>query len=390
MPELLWLLLPVAALSGWMVGRNAPRDRAGREGGLSSEYFRGLNYLLDEKPDKAIEVFTRMVEVDSDTVDTHFALGNLFRRRGEVDRAIRIHQNLIARPTLAQDQRDSALLELGKDYMRAGLLDRAEDLFQEVAARRDNEEAALQHLLDIYQQEKEWEDAVSVASRLEAISGRDTRALRAQFVCEQAEEALRDRGDGAAVRRLIRRAYGYDAGCVRAGMLRGELERRSGNWREALKAFREVGEQDVAYLPEVLGSMEACYRELGELDAMVDYLQEVKQRYAGVSVVNALANLLLERRGRREAIEFMAEQLRQRPSVRGLRRLIELNLDEADSDRRRQRDLAVLHELFDALLAERPAYRCGACGFEAKRLHWHCPSCRDWGTIKPIKGVQGE
>ncbi len=390
MLELLWLLLPVAALSGWLVGRGAGARRRAPEQAFSREYFRGLNYLLDEQPDKAIEVFTRMVEVDSETVDTHFALGNLFRRRGEVDRAIRIHQNLIARPTLGQGERDNALLELGKDYMRAGLLDRAEDLFQEVAARRHREETALRHLMDIYQQEKEWEDAIRVATRLEAITGRDTRSLRAQFVCEQAEEALEAAGDTRTARSLVKRAISIDPDCVRASLLRGEIERRDGNWRAAVEAFRQVGEQDVAYLPEVLDAMQACHRELGDLDSMADYLRNVLTRYDGVSVANALAELLRERQGRQAAVDFMAEQMRQRPSVRGLLRLVELNLDPDDADRRRQRDLRVLQGMLTVLIRERPAYRCRSCGFEAKRLHWHCPSCRDWATIKPIKGVQGE
>ena len=129
---LLWLLLPVAALSGWWVAsrRSLARSYGRRATDFSSDYFEGLNYLLNEQPDKAIEVFIRMVEVDSETVDTHFALGNLFRRRGEVDRAIRIHQNLIARPTLSREQRTQALFELGADYMRAGVFDRAESLKQ--------------------------------------------------------------------------------------------------------------------------------------------------------------------------------------------------------------------------------------------------------------------
>ena len=244
--------------------------------------------------------------------------------------------------------------------------------------------------MDIYQQEKEWEDAIRVATRLEAITGRDTRTLRAQFVCEQAAEALEAAGDTRTARALVKRAISIDPDCVRASLLRGETERRDGNWRAAVEAFRQVAEQDVAYLPEVLASMETCHRELGDVDAMADYLREVLARYDGVSVASTLARLIQEREGRQAALEFMAEQMRQRPSVRGLLRLVELNLDPDDPDRRRQRDLRVLQEMLTALIQERPAYRCRSCGFEAKRLHWHCPSCRDWATIKPIKGVQGE
>ena len=171
--NLLWLLLPVAALSGWWIGRR--RGNSNKNQSSSSiypEYFKGLNFVLNEQPDKAIEVFIRMLEVDSETVETHLALGNLFRRRGEVDRAIRIHQNLIARPTLDREQRAHALLELGMDYMRLGLLDRAEGLFLELVESDLHLNQAYTELLEIYQQEKDWENAINIARKLELISGK--------------------------------------------------------------------------------------------------------------------------------------------------------------------------------------------------------------------------
>ncbi|MGD8709534.1 MAG: lipopolysaccharide assembly protein LapB [Ectothiorhodospiraceae bacterium] len=390
MLELLWLLLPVAAFSGWIIGRRERPAASGNGPSLSGEYFQGLNYLLNEQPDKAIEVFTRMVEVDTDTAETHLTLGNLFRRRGEVDRAIRIHQNLIARPSLDGRQRAYALLELAKDYMRAGLLDRAESLFGEVVELQEHTETALRHLLDIYQQEKEWESAIEVAERLESVAGQDRSAQKAQFVCEQAEEELRTGSDPHRVRSLLKRALNYDPRCVRASLLRGELERRTGNWKAAIKYLQRIQDQDIEYLPEALRPLETCYRELDQVDQLRRYLHRVLKHYDGVSAVMLLSELIREAEGRQAAVEFMASQLRRRPSVRGLNRLIELNIDEKDPDRRRQRDLRVLQELFTSLLGDRPPYRCQECGFEAKLLHWHCPSCRSWASIKPVKGLQGE
>jgi len=392
-PELLWLLLPVAALSGWLIGRRERvrsrlSDDEGR--GLAGEYFQGLNFLLNEEPDKAIEVFTRMVEVDRDTVETHLALGNLFRRRGEVDRAIRIHQNLIARPSLDRDKRAYALLELAKDYMRAGLLDRAESLFLEVVELEDHAQTALRHLLDIYQREKEWAAAIDAAARLENLSGVSRRREMAQFACEQADNALHNGGDPGQIRSLVKQALSYDPACVRASMLRGDLERSLGNWKAAIRAYQRVETQDVEYLPEVLPRIEDAYRRSGQELGFQRYLYKVLNGYDGVSVVMKLSELIVEREGRQPAVEFMASQLRRRPSVRGLNRLIELNMDSNDPDRRRQRDLRVLGELFTALIGDRMPYRCRECGFEARHLHWLCPSCRSWGTIKPIKGLQGE
>src|ERR1700755_2875600 len=165
-------LLPVAAASGWYLGkRSSERRRHARVSELSSSYFRGLNYLLNEQPDKAIEVFLQLAEFNRDTVETHLALGNLFRRRGEVDRAIRVHQHLIARPNLSNEEKTVAMLELGEDYMRAGLLDRAETLFADLVAIDAHVPNALRHLISIYQHEKDWAKAIEHAHRIEVANG---------------------------------------------------------------------------------------------------------------------------------------------------------------------------------------------------------------------------
>ena len=192
MVDLWWLLipvalLPVAALSGWLAARRSQNvGPSVSTGGLRSNYFRGINYLLNEQPDKAIEAFIRVLEVDSETVETHLALGNLYRRRGEVDRAIRIHQNIIARPTLRADQRNEALLELGNDYMRAGLLDRAENLFRELCDTDGYTVPALRQIIDLYQQEKDWDQAIVCARRLAGVSGEPLGRVIAHYYCEQA------------------------------------------------------------------------------------------------------------------------------------------------------------------------------------------------------------
>lgn len=389
MVELFWLLLPVAALSGWLIGRrgHAEADRRPGQDGLRGDYFQGLNYLLNEEPDKAIEVFMRMVEVDSDTVETHLALGNLFRRRGEVDRAIRIHQNLIARPSLNRDQRTHALLELGEDYLRAGLLDRAENLFQEVVENGAYVPQALHHLLDIYQQEKEWDNAIAVASRLEAHADRAMGPMIAQFYCEQADAAWRQ-GELNRARNLLKRALTADPQCARASILQGDIERGVGNYKQALKCYQRVRDQDRDYLPEVLVGLHECYTQLGRADGFRAFLEDLKQEYRGSSVILALAERIRRDEGEEAAARYLVEELRARPSVRGLNRLIELNL--ARSGQAGEDDLEVLRELFHSLLRDRPGYACRNCGFQARTMHWHCPSCRCWATIKPVHGVQGE
>ncbi|MCK5360007.1 MAG: lipopolysaccharide assembly protein LapB, partial [Gammaproteobacteria bacterium] len=161
-PVWLLLLLPLAAISGWIASRQDERIRSRKCGAdIPSDYFKGLNLLLNEQPDKAIEVFIKVLEVDSETVETHLMLGNLFRRRGEIERATRIHQNLIARPKLDRYQCSQALFELAQDYLKAGLLDRAENLLLEYAEVEKDPEPALRQLLYVYQQEKEWDQAIA-------------------------------------------------------------------------------------------------------------------------------------------------------------------------------------------------------------------------------------
>ncbi|MDE2315234.1 MAG: tetratricopeptide repeat protein, partial [Xanthomonadaceae bacterium] len=170
-----YALPPLAVLAfalGWWASRRASARRSGAAvNELSSDYFRGLNYLLNEEQDKAIEVFLKLAEYNRDTVETHLALGNLFRRRGEVDRAIRLHQHLVSRPNLSEPAKTVALLELGEDYMRAGLLDRAEALFDDLVAMDAHAPSALRHLIAIYQHERDWNKAIEHARRLEAMTG---------------------------------------------------------------------------------------------------------------------------------------------------------------------------------------------------------------------------
>ncbi len=385
--EWLLLLLPIAAASGWWVGVRGKRPRLHNASELSSDYFKGLNYLLNEQPDKAIEVFIKMVEVDSETVETHLALGNLFRRRGEVDRAIRIHQNLMARPTLNRQQRTQALLELGQDYMRAGLLDRAETLLQELIEMNDYTEPALRHLIDIYQQEKEWDKAVVVLQKLESITGVDKHAVIAHYYCELAESARQGK-DSEQAKQMIKRALDYDRNCVRASLLLAETEKEMGDYDSAINTYKRVQHQDPDYIPEIIEPLLECYNKLGSSKELVIYLKKILQENNSITLVLALAELIRQQDSDKEAALFITEQLRKRPSVRGLDRLIELNL--AHSEGSAHEDLLILKNFVRQLLEGKPVYKCHNCGFTGKAIHWQCPSCKKWNTVKPIQGVEGD
>ena len=385
---LLFLLLPVAFYTGWRSGRKHTASAQEKKlFEIPPDYLKGLNYLLNEQPDKAIELFIQMLEVDSETVETHLALGSLFRRRGEVDRAIRIHQNLIARPSLTQSQRTQALYELGEDYMRAGLLDRAEALFRELIEGSPHSEVALRQLIDIYQQEKDWAKAIEMARLLSIKTGENMQATIAQYYCEMAETAFQQ-GETGSGHKWLKRALASDRNCVRASLLEGQNEQRSGNDKAALKAYLRIEQQDADYLPEVVTPLIECYRTLGRMNEAKEYLVHLIKEYGSITIMLKLAELVQNDDGDEAAIDFITEHLRQRPSVRGMDRLINLNLAHVKDSVRDK--LLVLKEVTTQLLVNKPVYKCRSCGFSGKSMHWQCPSCRQWNSVKPIQGVEGE
>jgi lipopolysaccharide biosynthesis regulator YciM len=387
--DFLWFLLPLAAASGWLVGRYGKRRResAATADDLRSNYFKGINYLLNEQPDKAIEAFIKVLEVDSETVETHLALGNLYRRRGEVDRAIRIHQNLIARPNLVSGQRSEALLELGHDYLSAGLLDRAENLLQELADGGEYRVQALRQLIDIYEQEKDWDKAIDSARLLEKATGNHLSPVVAHYQCELAER-FRESDDQEGALDLAKKALGTHDGCVRASILEGDILTDLDQHEKAIRAYQRVEEQDADYVPETIGRIQYCYRALRRPQEMDAYLNGLMERYGWITPMLALADVKRDRDGDGRAIEFISDQLRRRPSVRGLDRLLELEMQSGDEQKGAY--IAILKDLTGELLSDRPIYKCRHCGFPARLLHWQCPSCKHWNTIKPIQGVEGE
>jgi lipopolysaccharide assembly protein B len=376
-----FLLLPIAAISGWVIGRRGgERHSDSQVSRLSTTYFRGLNYLLNEQPDKAIELFLHIAELDKDTFETQVALGHLFRRRGEVDRAIRLHQALVQRPGLSDQQKVQALLALGEDYMRSGLLDRAETVFSDLVSLDMRAPLALRHLINIYQAERDWDKAIENAQRFETATGEPMGKLIAQFECELADRH-RAAAEIDAARAAVARAYQADANSVRAGMLEGRIEVEDGNDAGAIRAFERVARHDADYLPEVLPTLLSSYERVGDTTGARAFLAEMCEHYRGISPVLALTRMVEADEGVPAARAYLAQQLKDRPSVRGEAALIDLTLAEAADP------LATLHDLkhiTDQLLVRNPSYRCNRCGFGARSHHWQCPSCKEWGSIKPL------
>ncbi len=375
------VLVPIAALSGWVIGRRGgERHSDSQVSKLSTTYFRGLNYLLNEQPDKAIELFLHIADLDKDTFETQVALGHLFRRRGEVDRAIRLHQALVQRTDLNDAQKVQALLALGEDYMKSGLLDRAETVFSDLARIDQRAPQALRHLIGIYQAERDWEKAIENASRFEAATGEPMGKLISQFECELADRQ-RAAGDNAAARAAIARAYAADSTSVRAGISEGRIEADAGSPVAAIRAFERAARHDPDYLPEILPQLLAAYDEVGERSGARAFLAEMAEHYRGIAPVLALARMIEAEEGVGVARRYLAQQLKDRPSVRGEAALIELSLaDNADATA----TLQDLRHITEQLLVRNPSYRCSRCGFGARSHHWQCPSCKEWGTVKPL------
>lgn len=385
----LWpLLLPAAAWSGWWVAnRNKSKPDPNLYNRLSREYVVGLNYLLNEQSDKAVDIFIKLLEVDSDTVETHLALGSLFRRRGEVDRAIRIHQNLIARPQLSILQRKESLMALGQDYMSAGLFDRAERIFLEVVELGGSKETGSLHgLLAIYQQEKAWEKALDVIKKLEISTGTSFHNQAAHYYCEMAAQALK----ANSVERAsysIKQAINMDSGSVRASLMHASLEMMEGRYKQAIRSLKRVPQQDPDFLTEIIEPLVKCHQELDSMADCINYLEQTLESHPRASVIFVIADYLRQHKNMDAAIDFVADNLSKHPSIRGLNQLIYWHLESAHGKVRDK--LQMLYDITSKFLDNKPVYRCGHCGFGGKHLHWHCPSCKNWGRMKPVHGLEG-
>jgi lipopolysaccharide biosynthesis regulator YciM len=382
------LLLPAAAWSGWWASvkqKNKHEKKINHH--FSREYVLGLNYLLNEQPDKAVDVFIKLLEVDDETVETHLALGSLFRRRGEVDRAIRVHQNIIARPQLSLAQRKEALLALGQDYLSAGLFDRAERVFIEVVDIGPmNETHSLNGLLAIYQQEKAWEKALATIKKLEQVLGQSMHVEVAHYYCEIAEQANKQNQIEKAYQ-SIRQAIQIDANSVRANLMFAQLEIKHGRFTSAIRALKQILKTEPDFMQEVIEPLVFCYQQLDDIDECLDYLKNIIVDHPRTSAIFFIAEQMLEQKSKDEAIDFVSAQLGRYPSIRGLNRLIAWHLESAHG--KVQEQLNVLYTITSKFLEKRPIYRCEHCGFSGKLLHWNCPSCKLWGKIKPINGLEG-
>jgi lipopolysaccharide assembly protein B len=378
--EYWWLLaLPLFFALGWLAARVDIKQLLLESRALPRSYFKGLNFLLNEQPDKAIEAFIEVVKVDPQTIELHFALGSLFRRRGEVERAIRMHQNLVERPDLAPEQKLAALFELAQDYFKAGLLDRAEELFLRLE-HTSYAEQALRYLLEIYEQEKEWHKAIEIAGKLETVTGRSHQKEIANFCCELAiNEMMHSRPDAA--RPHLAEALAHHRLCVRANMVLGDLEAASGRPGPAIDAWKRIESQNPHYLSLVGERVYNAFRQLNKIEEGVNLLRGYLAKYPSLDLVNVVFQGTLESQGTEPAYRLVRDELRRMPTLLGLDKLLEAQLLEAPLERRR--DLELVKELVNQHTRGLAMYKCDNCGFRARQYYWHCPACAAWETYAP-------
>ncbi len=378
--EYWWLLaLPLFFSLGWLAARIDIRHLVSESRSLPASYFRGLNFLLNEQQDKAIESFIEVVRADPETVELHFALGNLFRRRGEVERAIRMHQTLVERTDLGAERKLAATFELGQDYLKAGLLDRAEQVFTDLRESA-YAEPARKFLLEIYEQEREWDNAIVIAKQLSASSPTSFQREIAQFYCEMAASEIA-RSDLDVARAHLEQALQTSRACARANLMLGDMEAQANRHEEAIRFWRIIETQNPTYLPLASERLLASFSALDKKAEGLALLRSYLAQSPSIDLLNTAFQAALEQEGARAAYELVRDELRRNPSLLGLDKLLEAALLDAPAERRQ--DIGLVKNLIHQHSLRLALYRCGTCGFKARLFHWHCPACGGWESFPP-------
>ncbi len=379
----LFLLVLAAVIIGWLLGRWQPFKKKKDEfhhDQFSERYARGLNYLLADDSDNAIKIFTDLIEVNKDTIEIHIALGNLFRSKGEVDRAIKVHQNLLARPNLTRRQRHMAIAELASDYLKAGLLDRAEKLYREMIDLDADAIHAYRRLLDLYITEKSWEEAVECARVLYQKGEPEAAVTSSQCLCEAASEAI-NAGNKRLARKNLDLAIEVDPACVRAALLLIRVHLDSDNPSAAKRIFQRLTRESPQYMPLYIEPARQIY--LGrEISTYQEFLQNQYQKHPSTR----LAIALLEHYARNDEIEkarqFLSDILHKSPSFEAFEfalRFLKSNPDQLGET------WATLSTFLKSLQDKKNEYSCSRCGYESHAIQWLCPSCRNWASMKPVR-----
>lgn len=380
--EFWWLLaLPLFFSLGWLAARVDLKQLLAESTALPAAYFKGLNFLITNQQDKAIEAFTEAVQANTESLELHFALGSLFRKRGEVDRAIHLHLYLLEKKQLEPQQKLAVTAELAQDYLKAGLFDRAEELFESLDDDRYRQ-PALRALLEIYVREREWERAIKAATELERISGVTFRVEIANYYCEMAVKS-KLANDTHSARFELDQALNANKNCVRANVLLGDLEAEANNHKAAISVWKRIEFQKPEYLGLIAPKLLTSYRALNQIDEGLSLLQTYLQTYQLSSLLNVLYEATLEEQGAENASKLARNELIKMPSLNTLDLLLQARtiLENNQPQNGNPQDTQLMQQAVRHAIGNKTAYLCEQCGFKAKYHHWQCPACNAWEAL---------
>lgn len=383
--EFWWLIaLPLFFSLGWLAARVDIKQLLAESSAMPAAYFKGLNFLITNQQDKAIEAFSEAVQANTDSLELHFALGSLFRKRGEVDRAIHLHLGLLQKPDLEPQQKLAVTAELAQDYLKAGLLDRAEELFESLDDDRYRQ-PALRALLEIYVREREWERAIKAATELERISGVPFRIEVSHFYCEMAVKSKLT-NDLHTARHELEQAINANKNCVRANVLLGDMEAEADAYKEAISAWRRIEFQQPEYLGLIATKLLASYKALNQTDDGLALLKTYLQNYKLATLINVLYEATLAESGPESAAVLARTELIKMPSLSVLDQLLQartiaLKQHSKSSDSTTLNDIQLMQQTVRHAIGNKTAYHCVQCGFKAKYHHWQCPACNAWEAL---------
>ena len=382
----LFLLILTAIAIGFFLGKQSRENpRKSNDSIVDKDYVKGLNYLLNEQPDSTIEVFISALEVSADTLQTHLALGNFLRRKGEVSRAIRIHQNLLAHPSLTVEQSHQAQYELAVDFLKAGLFDRAERLLKELAVNDEHYTTrALNHLLEVYRDEREWHSGLDILSQLSGSrfsKQYETWApIKAHFCCEIAEESMANSGVGSSnylvSRKWLKKALSYDKQNVRASLSLGKLEIDAGYYKQGISQLQKVCHQHPDYLGETLTYLLIGYKQMNNVAGYREFLLAINSQHCNDDLSITIADFVKKEKGQLAATKFIAQYLEENASVIILDKFLDLYIECTKGDTKNY--LQLIRTTITETVENAAKHVCGYCGFKSREIHWLCPSCKQW------------
>jgi lipopolysaccharide biosynthesis regulator YciM len=380
--EFWWLLaLPLFFSIGWIAARVDLKQLLAESTALPAAYFKGLNFLITNQQDKAIEAFTEAVQANTDSLELHFALGSLFRKRGEVDRAIHLHLHLLEKKELEPQQKLAVTAELAQDYLKAGLFDRAEELFESLDDDRYRQ-PALRALLEIYVREREWERAIKAATELERTSGVSFRIEIAHYYCEMALKS-KLANDAHTARFELEQALNANKNCVRANVLLGDIEAEANDHKAAISNWKRIEFQKPEYLGLIAPKLLASYRAINQSAEGLSLLQTYLQTYQLTSLLNVLYEATMAEQGAESAAKLARTELIKMPSLTTLDQLLQARaiLETNQPQGGNLQDTQLMQQAVRHAIGNKTAYHCEQCGFKAKYHHWQCPACNAWEAL---------